>query len=601
MDGSDDAPVGTRHLLRLAGGFLRPHRVALALALAGMLLQSLLLLPVPLLQGWVLDRLADGAREHAGAGLTAVVALALAASVGCYLLRAAVGWSVAATMHRVSLEVVRDLTDAMHRKLQRQPLAYYDRRPTGELMARLTGDVGSLLVFLNGGALQLVCDLILAGGVAGVLLWLQWRLALVAFLVVPVVALNHRRCAALVRRLSRAVTEQTTALYALLSERVSAVRIVRAFAQEPAELAELDRRLDGHRAASDSLLRAGAWQTALSALVGGLGTVSVISYGVVLVRDGRLTVGELLAFYALLAQLYQPIVRLAGAQTMIAGTLVAVDRILEVLDAPEAETNRPGVLPLTTRPRGALAFRDVAFAYLSRGPRVLDGINLTVEPGETLGILGASGAGKSTLLALAGRFYDLGPGGGEILFDGLDVRSLRQADLRRAVALVPQQAVLFEGTIRSNLTYAASDAAESDLWRALEAADLVRLITGLPQGLATPVGERGFTLSGGQRQRLALARALLTDPTVLLLDDCTSALDAATEARVHVALDEFWPERTRLVVSHKVATVARADRIVVLEAGRVVEEGTHGELLALGRRYAETFRQQSRALAGAAV
>ncbi len=216
MTGTVDHSNPLPRLRRLAADYLRPHRAALALALAGLLLQSVLLLPVPLLQGWVLDQLA----ARAGGDLGRAVVLAFATSVGCYVLRAAVGWAVTASMHRVSLEVVRDLTDDLHRKLQRQPSAYFDRHPTGDLLARLTGDVGSLLLFLNGGALQLVCDLVLAAGVAVVLAWLQWRLALVAAVVVPLMALSHGRFASVARRLARAAATRTAALYALLSERL---------------------------------------------------------------------------------------------------------------------------------------------------------------------------------------------------------------------------------------------------------------------------------------------------------------------------------------------------------------------------------------------
>jgi ABC-type multidrug transport system fused ATPase/permease subunit len=214
----------------------------------------------------------------------------------------------------------------------------------------------------------------------------------------------------------------------------------------------------------------------------------------------------------------------------------------------------------------------VAFAYRPDGPRAVDGVTLAVEPGESIGIVGPSGAGKSTLLALIGRFYT--PTAGAILLDGADVRSLDVAALRRAVALVSQQAVLFQGTIRSNLVYAAPGAGEADLWQVLEATDLAQLVAGLPDGLETPVGERGVTLSGGQRQRLALARALVADPGVLLLDDCTSALDAATEPRVHAAAAALRPGRTRLIVTHNVATLAACDRVVMLERGRLIEYAT---------------------------
>jgi ABC-type multidrug transport system fused ATPase/permease subunit len=586
-------------LWRLEARFLGPHRRTVVLALAGMLVQSALLLPIPLLQGRVVDRLVglgETPPRSEPAEVAWAVLIALAASVACYLGKAGLAWWVAGTMSRVSLDVVRVLTDAMHRKLQRLPVAYFDREQTGRVMSRITSDVGSLLIFLNSSSLQLVSDLVLAAGICVALLWLNAPLALVSFVAVPLYAVNHRLFARKVRELSRRVRAQVAAIYALLSERVSAVRVVRSFAQEGAEVAELDARIDEHRALSWAGLRVGALQGALAVLISGLGTVVVLAYGVWLARRGALSLGELLAFYALLAQFYNPVVRLTQFHGTVAGTLAAVERIAEVLEEPETLADWPGARPVV-RPRGALAFRGVSFAYRPGGPRVLERLDLEVEPGMRVGVLGASGSGKSTLLALAPRLYDLPEGCGAVLFDGGDVRGYRLAELRRAVALVPQQAVLFEGTIHSNLTYARPGASLAAVRRALEVADLAGMVEGLPLGLDTPVGERGFSLSGGQRQRLALARALIADPAVLLLDDCTSALDAETEAHIQAALEEHRPDRTCLIVSHRVSSVRNADWIVVLGERRILEQGTHEELVALGGWYAEALRIQTRTLA----
>jgi ABC-type multidrug transport system fused ATPase/permease subunit len=416
-----------------------------------------------------------------------------------------------------------------------------------------------------------------------------------SFVAVPLYALNHRLFAHKVRALARPVRAQVATIYALLSERVSAVRVVRSFAQEGAEIAELDARIDDHSALSWAGMRVSALQGALAVMISGLGMVAVLVYGVFLTQRGALSLGELLAFYTLLALFYNPVVRLTQFHGAIAGTLAAVERIAEVLDEPETLTDRPDARPIL-RPRGALAFRGVTFAYRQGGARVLDRIDLEIEPGMRVGVLGVSGSGKSTLLSLAPRLYDLHEGGGAVLFDGRDVRDYRLADLRRAVALVPQHAVLFEGTIHSNLTYARPDASAAAVRRALEVADLAGMVEGLPLGLNTPVGERGFSLSGGQRQRLALARALIVDPAVLLLDDCTSALDADTDARIQAALEEYLPDRTCLMVSHRVSSVLHADRIIVLGHRRILEQGTHEELLALGGWYAEALRMQTKPL-----
>jgi ABC-type multidrug transport system fused ATPase/permease subunit len=585
-------------LARLDQQFLRRYRRTFAWALTALLAQSGLALAVPLLQGWVLDRVVDrtaGSAASAGRALTAAIALALAAMLLCHLARAALAWATSATMGRISHEVVVALREALHGKLMRLPMAYFDAQQTGRLMARVTSDVAAILAFVNGGLLQLVNDLVLAAGIAVVLAVLEWRLALVALVALPLYVLNQRAFAGKVRRLSLAIRAQVSAIYALLSERVSAVRVVRSFAKEEAELAALDERIDAHRALVWENTRAGACLAALATLISGLGTVAVLAGGAVLVGRGELSVGHLLAFYALVGQLYGPIVRLTQFQATAQATCVSVERLFEVLDEPEPVADRPGARPIA-RPAGALRFDDVAYAYRAGGPRVLDGIDLAIKPGTTVGILGASGAGKSTLLALAARLYDVPDGDGIVRFDGIDVRDLRLGDLRRAVALVPQQALLFEGTIRSNLAYARPESDDARLWRALEIADLAATVRALPLGLDTPVGERGLSLSGGQRQRLALARALVAEPAVLLLDDCTSALDAETEARVQAALREHRPDRTCVIVSHKAASVCRADWIIVLDAGRVVEQGTHEDLLDLGGHYAATYRAQTYAL-----
>lgn len=612
MHDADEKPIAKTSLVailrRFEGDYLRPYRSAIAFGLLGLAVQSLLLLPIPLIQGWVLDRLVAwgkaGSPRDQTSGLIGVIAVAAAGSIALHLARAGLAWRIAAMMGRISQEVVATLRGALHAKLMRLPTVYFDAQQTGRLMARVTSDVGGVLTFIRGGIIQLISDLILSAAISVLLFWLQWRLALAALVTVPLYAVNQKLFHNRLRRLSDQIRAQVSALYALLSERVSAVRVVRSFAKEDAELAALDERIDRHRALSWQNTKTAAWLGAAATMISGLGTVFVIWYGVVLVGRGAVSVGELLAFYALVGQLYQPIVRLTQFQAVAVSTQISIERIYEIFDEPELVRDRPGARPIVA-PRGALEYRRVSFAYRPGGAEVLDEVSLAIEPGATVGLLGASGAGKSTLLALAPRIYDLpdpdesGGDWGAVLFDGRDVRDWRLADLRRAVALVPQQAILFEGTIRSNLLYGNAHATEDQIQQALEIADLAATVAAFPHGLDTPVGERGSSLSGGQRQRLALARAIVADPAVLLLDDCTSALDAETEARIQAGLRRFLPGRTCVIVSHKTSSVRCADQIAVLKEGRIVELGSHDQLIDLNGYYAATHRGQTRSLVGA--
>jgi ABC-type multidrug transport system fused ATPase/permease subunit len=585
-------------LSRLEQRFLRPYRAAIALSLAGVMLQSALLVPIPMLQGRVLDRLADAwrsgestAAHHAFRFLFVSTGIAIASIVA----RAILVWRCNATMGRVSLEAVRSLTDAMHRSMQSQPLEYFERESAGSLISRITSDVGSLLIFLSNASLQLLCDLLLAGCIAAALVWIDIRLAFVAFAILPLHLWNFNYWTARNRKLAHAVRTEEAGIVTLLCEKLSAMRLVRSFAQEALEIDRLGERLDAHDAIASKSLTVSAWQNSAGVLLSGVGVATTLFAGSLLIGTGGLTAGQLVSFYALLGLFYAPMLRLTQFQGILIATRVAAERIDEVLQASAPMAD--GLPPLLRQSvRGELVLRDLSFRYLPTGRPALQGVRLSVRAGMKVGILGGNGAGKSTLLSLIPRLYELAPGQGSIELDGRNLRDFRLRDVRRSIVLVPQQAFLFEGTLRSNLTYARPDASERDLREAIEVAELSSLVEALPQGLDTHVSEGGTTFSGGQRQRLALARAILADPAVLLLDDCTSALDAGTEARVHAALDAWLDGRTCLIAGHKAAAMMDADWIVVMKEGAIVEQGSPADLLAAKGEFALVHEVQSHAL-----
>ncbi len=542
-----------------------------------MLLQTVMILPIPMIQGWVLDQLIPWHSRRVGNASEpaneAVIFLALSASVACYVGRVILAWKANFDVGRIAHEVVMNVRAELHAKLMQLPLSFFDRKQTGRLMATLTSDVSVILTFLSSGLLQLLSDMILAAAIAALLFVLQWQLALAAMVAPPLFVLNHILFAPRIRRSSRKLRAAVASIYALLCERVSAVRIVRAYTNENVELNVFDREIDDYRTTALEISRDSAFQGAAATLIAGLETILTLGCGAFLIHQGRLTVGTLLAFFGLLTQLYAPIVRLAQLQAIIAAARISSERLFEILDERETLNKRPEIR-LSSRPWGALSFRDVSFMHEADGPTVLDRVTIDIEPGEVIGVAGPSGSGKSTFLALAARLYEVSAGNGFILLDGLNVSDVRTVDLRHALALVPQRPVILEGTLRSNLLYMAPHATEEQIQHALEIVALASTVDSFPLKLETPVGERGQTLSGGQRQRLALARTILADPAVLLMDNCLSALDSETETRVWASLRAARRGRTSIIVSHRTDTLIHTNRIIVLESGRIVDRGT---------------------------
>jgi len=482
---------------------------------------------------------------------------------------------------------------AIFEKLQRLSFSWHDTAQTGQLVTRVTSDVDLVREFVGGGLVQAVSALILLAGAVAFLLSMNWQLALVAFLTIPATVYVLLRFVVRLGPTFRASQQRLAALNAVLQENVAGARIVKIFVRESYEA-------ERYRRANEALLEQGlivrrtvgaAFPLLFSA--GTLGVALVTVTGAVQVIAGSLTVGELVAFTSYLFLLLQPLFTLGFGAQSVARAGASAERLFEVLDAGIEIAERPGALALSDL-AGRVEFRGVAMRYPGAERDTLSGVDLVVEPGTVVALVGSTGSGKSTLVNLVPRFYDVTAGA--VLVDGHDVRDLSLDALRSRIGVVMQDAVLFTGTIAENIAYGRPEATRAQVEAAARSAAAHDFIAALPQGYDTPVGERGVTLSGGQRQRVAIARALLIDPRILIMDDSTSAVDAETEGALRVELERLMRGRTTFVIAARLATVRHADVVVVLDEGRIVARGTHDELMEASCLYAEIAASQ---LAGA--
>lgn len=595
-----------RATLRRIAGFARPHRRRIAVFLALSVITAVLTVITPLLAGRVVNLIA--AAEPAAGGTIVGLAVAIAV-IAVAEAAAAIGtrWLSA----NIGEGLILDLRRAVFDHVQRLPVAFFTRTRTGALVSRLNNDViGAQRAFSDtlSGVVSNLVTLVLT---LAVMLAISWQITLLALVLLPVFVVPARRMGRAMAGLARESAEYDARMSTQMTERFSApgATLVKLFGRPDRESVEFARRADAVRdiGVRQAMLQA-YFYTALM-LVSALALALVYGLGGWLAVHEHLSAGAVVSLALLLTRMYAPLTALANARVEVMSALVSFERVFEVLDLPPLIADRPGAVDVPAAADGVgLRFDGVSFAYPAAdkvslasleevaqlddrgGSTVLHDIDLDVPAGSMTAIVGSSGAGKSTIASLATRLYDVDSG--SVSINGVDIRDLTATSVHATVGLVTQDGHLFHDTVRANLALARPDATDDELWAALRRARLDELIAALPQGLDTVVGERGYRLSGGERQRLTIARLLLARPAVVILDEATAHLDSASEAAVGEALTEALEGRTSLVIAHRLSTVRAADEIVVLEGGRVVERGTHDDLLARDGRYAELYRTQ---------
>jgi ABC-type multidrug transport system fused ATPase/permease subunit len=592
----------SRATLRRIGAFARPHRKAVSWFVALSVVSAVLAVATPILAGRVLDAIVDGDSSRVVITLAAVIAVIAVAEAWISIAARWLSASIGETL-------ILDLRSAVFDHVQQMPIAFFNRTRTGALVSRLNTDViGAQRAFSDvlSGVVTNVVTLVLT---AIVMVGISWQITALSLVLLPVFVLPARRLGPKLAQMERESANLNAAMSTQMTERFNApgATLVKLFGRPSYESAEFGNRARGVR---DIGVRIAMTQwiffTALM-LVSALALALVYGLGGYLALEGNLKAGEVVALALLLTRLYAPLTSLANARLEIVSALVSFERVFEVLDLKPLVAEPEDPQPLPDGPL-SVEFQNVSFAYPAAdkvslasleevaqldtrgGIDVLHDISFRAEPGQLIALVGSSGAGKSTIAQLMPRLYDVDEG--SVRLGDIDVRDLSFGSIRSAMGMVTQDGHLFHESIRSNLAFARPEATEAEMWEVLGRARLDTLIAALPDGLDTVVGERGYRLSGGERQRLTIARLLLARPRVVILDEATAHLDSTSEAAVQAALAEALAGRTSIVIAHRLSTVRAADLILVLENGRIVERGTHTELLAAGGRYDELYRTQ---------
>ena len=532
--------------------------------------------------------LGNGIDTVLNSGRAATLIIAAGIILGSSALRGITGYGNRYFTQVISQRVAYDLRNHLFDHLQGLSFAYFDKAQTGQLMSRATVDIEAVRAFISMGLLQILQTAFLTIGISYLLISLDWRLALMTLAFVPLMAYRAVTTSRRLRPVWLKVQQMIASLGTTLQESLSGVRIVKSFAQEKSEekkFADDSKKLYDVQIDAAKIV---AFNTPLMVFLIGAPTALVLWYGGRQVIAGNLTIGGVVQFIMYLGMLAMPIRALGMVTNMYSRSMSAGERILEILDTTSQVKDKPDALVLD-KLKGQVAFEDVSFSYAENAP-ALHSINFSVQPGQLVALVGASGSGKSTIINLILRFYDVS--GGRITMDGIDIRDISLASLRKNIGTAQQDVFLFSTSIRNNIAYGMPDATIEQITAAAKAAQIHDFIMSLPDGYETWVGERGHTLSGGEKQRVTIARAILKNPSILILDEITSSVDAETERLIRRAVDELIKGRTTFIISHRLPIITNADLILVIRDGQIVERGKHQELMAGNTLYRKTYLSQ---------